>query len=85
VLVTTKPAGATPLPARPSRAVGWLDDKHLLVEAGGCGEPLDLYSVQHETLAAQLLVKNVEAASVRRPEPLPPPPLPIRGERGSFA
>jgi hypothetical protein len=85
VIVTTKRAGATPLPNRPSRAIGWLDDKHLLVEAGGCGEPLDLYSVQHETLAAQLLVKNVEAASVRRPEPLPPPPLPIRGERGSFA
>lgn len=85
VIVTTKRAGATPLADRPSRAVGWLDDKHLLVEAGGCGEPLDLYSVQHETLAAQLLVENVEAASVRRPEPLPPPPLPIRGERGSFA
>jgi hypothetical protein len=85
VIVTTKRAGATPLAGRPSRAIGWLDDKHLLVEAGGCGEPLDLYSVQHETLAAQLLVNNVEAAAVRRPEPLPPPPLPIRGERGSFA
>jgi len=85
VIVTTKRAGATPLADRPSRAIGWLDDKHLLVEAGGCGEPLELYSVQHETLAARLLVKNVEAASVRRPEPLPPPPLPIRGERGSFA
>ena len=67
MIVTTKRAGATPLADRPSRAIGWLDDKHLLVEAGGCGEPLDLYSVQHETLAAQLLVKNVEAASVRRP------------------
>ncbi|HEV8249376.1 MAG TPA: hypothetical protein VGQ15_05345 [Gaiellaceae bacterium] len=85
VIVTTKRAGATPLAERPSRAIGWLDDKHLLVEAGGCGGPLDLYSVEHATLAARLLVENVDAASVRRPEPLPPPPLPIRGERGSFA
>ena len=85
VIVTTKRAGATPLADRPSRAIGWLDDKHLLVEAGGCGELLELYSVEHATLAARLLVKNVEAAAVRRPEPLPAPPLPIRGERGSFA
>ena len=86
VLVTTKRAGAVPLAGRPSRAVGWLDDHHLLVAAGGCGEPIDLYSVEHATLAARVLVRDVDAASVRRAEPLPPPPLPIRGEgRGSFA
>jgi hypothetical protein len=86
VLVTTKRAGATPLPGRPSSAVGWLDDHHLLVAAGGCGGPIDLYSVEHATLQARLLVSNVDAASVRKAEPLPPPPLPLRGEgRGSFA
>lgn len=87
VFVTKKREGVAALPGdRPSRAVGWLDDTHLLVAAGGCGNPLDLYSVQHDSLDASLLVRNVDAASVRRAEPSPPPPLPLLGEgRGSFA
>jgi hypothetical protein len=86
VIVTTKRAGVAALAGdRPSRAVGWLDDTHLLVAAGGCGSPLDLYSVEHATLQASLLVRNVDAASVRRAEALPPPPLPLAKGRGSFA
>lgn len=60
----------------PSRAVGWIDDRTLLVAAGGCGRPLDLYSVALPSLKARVLVRSAVAASVRRPEPLPPPKLP---------
>lgn len=68
-----------------SRAVGWIDDAHLLVAAGGCESRLDLYSVSVRTLRARLLAKGVAAAAVRRPEPLPPPPLPAAGARSGFA
>ena len=60
----------------PTRAVGWLDDEHVLVSAGACGAPLDLYSVSIATMGATPLVLGVEAASVRTPAPTPPPPLP---------
>jgi hypothetical protein len=60
----------------PSRALGWLDGRDLLVGVGGCGEPLDLYSVEAGSLKRRLLVRGVEAASVRRPERFPPPELP---------
>ena len=60
---------------RRSRAVGWLDRKHVLVATGGCGDKLDLYSVDAASLDARLLVRGVDVASVRRAEPLPPPPL----------
>lgn len=71
----------------PSRVVGWYDRRHLLVAAGGCGDKLDLYSVADTTLNARLLVRNVDAASVRRAEEFPPPPLPpsVLGEASSFA
>jgi len=58
---------------RRSRAVGWLDRKHVLVVTGGCGQQLDLYSVDAASLEAQLLVRGVDAVSVRRAEQLPPP------------
>jgi hypothetical protein len=71
---------------RPTTALGWLDRTTLLVGVGGCGEPLDLYSVHEATRQARLLVSGVDAASVRRPEPLPPPELPLLGKgRASFA
>lgn len=82
VIVTAKhPGGADALPdARTSRAVGWIDDRHVLVAAGGCSEKLDLYAISTASLDARLLVRAVGAASVRRAEELPPPPLP--GHRG---
>jgi hypothetical protein len=72
---------------RPNRAVGWIDDTHLLVAVGGCGHPLDLYSVSTETHQSRLLVRQVDAAATRRPEMLPPPPLPNAQQeaRSSFA
>jgi hypothetical protein len=81
------PKGADALPdADASRALGWIDDRHLLVAAGGCGGPLDLYSVATSSLSARLLVRSVNAAAARRPEPFPPPPLPrAAGPRSGFA
>jgi hypothetical protein len=86
VVTLTHDQGEDALPdAATSRAVGWIDDAHLLVAAGGCGKPLDLYSVSVRSLEARLLVKGVAAAAVRRPEPVPPPPLPASGARSGFA
>jgi hypothetical protein len=67
---------------RPTRVVGWARNDTLLVAAGGCGGREDLYAV---TLAGRTtkLVSGVDAVAVRRPEPLPPPPLPARGQVGS--
>jgi hypothetical protein len=81
------PDGADALPdADSSRALGWIDDGHLLVATGGCGGPFDLYSVATSSLTARLLVRSVDAAAVRRPERLPPPPLPAAaGARSGFA
>jgi hypothetical protein len=88
VLVTNRRRGGSDLlpDHRRSRALGWLDDRHVLVASGSCGEKLDLYSVRTASLEARLLVRGVDAASVRRPEPLPPPPLPpVLGAKGSAA
>jgi hypothetical protein len=77
VVTSGRPKGVEVLPGhRPSRTLGWVDDRHLLVATGGCGQKLDLYSVATVSLRSRLLVRGVATASVRRPEPLPPPPLP---------
>jgi hypothetical protein len=78
VVVTARHArGVEPLPDEgPSRVVGWLDAERVLVAVGGCGRKLDLYAVAKDSLQARLLARGVDAASVRRAEPSPPPPLP---------
>lgn len=88
VVTPRRRGGADLLPDhRRSRALGWLDDRHVLVASGGCGEKVDLYSVSAASLKVRLLVRAVDAASVRRAEPFPPPPLPpqVLGARSSFA
>jgi hypothetical protein len=72
---------------RPSRVLGWLGERRMLVATGGCGEKLELYSVSTTSLDARLLVRGVDAASVRLAEPSPPPPLPpeVLGARTGFA
>jgi hypothetical protein len=81
-----KPEGRDALPGHGrTRALGWIDDAHVLVAAGKCGEPLDLYSVSALTLNSRLLARSVSAASVLRAEPFPPPPLPAAGARSGFA
>ena len=88
VVSARHPKGAELMPDEErSRAVGWLDRKRVLVATGGCGQKLDLYSVEAATLEARLLVRGVDAASVRRAEEFPPPPLSpeVLGARSSFA
>lgn len=83
VVTGARPEGVDALPeAETSRAVGWIDDGHLLVAAGGCSSRLDLYSVAVSSMKARLVVRSVSAAAVRRAEALPPPPLPEKGEVG---
>ena len=88
VVSARHPKGAELMPDEgPSRAVGWLDRKHVLVATGGCGQKLDLYAVETATREARLLVRGVDAAAVRRAEEYPPPPLSpaVLGARSSFA
>ncbi|HEY4411047.1 MAG TPA: hypothetical protein VGO87_14305, partial [Acidimicrobiia bacterium] len=52
-----------------------------LVATGGCNAPSDLSVVHAATAGAVkpapvLLVQGVDAATLRQPEPTPPPPLP---------
>jgi len=77
VVTSSRRSGVDALPDEgPSRAVGWIDDDHVLVAAGRCGRPLDLYSVSVVTWKPRLLARSVDAVAVRRPERLPPPRLP---------
>jgi hypothetical protein len=87
VVTAHRPQGDELLPDAPARALGWLDKGHVLVATGGCGDTLALHSVATQTLKSRLLVRGVDAASVRRPEPYPPPPLSpgVLGARSSFA
>ncbi|MBI4261183.1 MAG: hypothetical protein HY658_11510 [Actinobacteria bacterium] len=83
-----EPDGTVLLPdeARPTRAVGWLDGGHVLVAAGGCEEPLDLFAVDAADGAASPLVLGVDAAATRLPAPTPAPPLPEASDiDGGFA
>ena len=56
-------APAVPDEDRPTRALGYLDDESLLVAAGGCRGPADLYVVRGSD--AQLVVTRAEAAAAR--------------------
>ena len=64
---------AMPDETRPTQALGWLDRTTLLVAAGGCGEPVDLYSV--DGLGGSppaALVLDVEIAAPRTQLTNPP-------------
>lgn len=56
---------------RPTRALGWLGRHRLLVSAGDCEGPLDLYVFDTQSVDATRLVTNIDAASVRLPRPSP--------------
>ena len=56
---------AMPFENRPTQALGWLDRTHLLVEAGGCANPTELYSVDARGGQPVALVTGAELASPR--------------------
>ena len=67
-------APALPDEARPTRAIGYLDDQRLLVSAGGCGSPNDLYVV--DATGATQLVTRADLAAARSNGPDEGAPLP---------
>ena len=74
---------ALPEAEEPTRALGWLDSRRLLVATGRCDEPLDLSAVDVSTGSVVPLVSGVDAAAVRTPVPAPPAPLPRSAIKGS--
>lgn len=70
-------AVALPDEARPTEALGWLDRTTLMVSAGGCGAPLDLYAVDGlGEDAPGTLVRGVELAAPRTEVTNPPDEVP---------
>jgi hypothetical protein len=72
----TKDRPALPDERRPTSILGWLDATTLLVGAGGCGAPLDLFAVDTRQGAPTPLVTGVEDAASRAPAPKAPTSLP---------
>lgn len=64
----------------PTRVLGWLDGRRILVGAGGCEGPLDISSYDVATGALLPLAFGVDAASARVRAPSPAPPLPTSAE-----
>ncbi len=56
---------AMPFEHRPTSALGWLDGTHLLVAAGGCGNPTELFSVDAGGGQPIALVTGAELAAPR--------------------
>src|SRR5437879_6333834 len=69
----------------PTSVIGRLDADRFIVAAGGCGGPQDLYLAHASGRPPQLLVKAVDNAGMRLPEPAPAPPLPQNLPRSGFA
>ena len=70
----------------PTSIVGRLDADRFVVAAGGCDAPSDLYIVRAAPGALPtLLITGVDAATLRQPEPTPPPPLPTNLPKSEFA
>ncbi|MGH2642108.1 MAG: hypothetical protein ACRDGO_10470 [Actinomycetota bacterium] len=68
---------ALPDEARPTEALGWLDRTTLLVSAGGCGETIDLYTVDARAKDdPALLALEVEIAGPRTQVVDPPDEVP---------
>jgi hypothetical protein len=68
---------AMPDETRPTEALGWLDRTTLLVAAGGCGEPVDLFTVDGLGVnAPAALVLDVEIAAPRTQVTNPPKTVP---------
>lgn len=63
---------------RPTEALGWLNRTTLLVSAGGCGDPVDLFAVDGIDLGTPAaLVLGVELAAPRTQVTHPPRTVPV--------
>lgn len=71
----------------PTSIVGRLDADRFVVAAGGCDSPSGLYVVRPAAGGSSptLLVAGVDAATLRQPEPTPPPPLPTNLPKSDVA
>jgi hypothetical protein len=68
---------AMPDETRPTEALGWLDRSTLLVAAGGCGEPVDLFTIDGLGVnVPAALVLDVEIAAPRTQVTNPPRRVP---------
>jgi hypothetical protein len=68
----------------PTTALGWLDDGRVLVAAGGCDGPVDLW-IAYANGGSILVAHDVDRGAVRVPDPDNPPPLPNLGVKSDFA
>jgi hypothetical protein len=65
----------------PSTAIGWLDASHVLVGAGGCGQPMTLWVTDINGGAPVRVADGAEQAAVRHPDLTPTPGLPPFADR----
>jgi hypothetical protein len=79
VVAGRRASPALPDEDRPTEAIGWLDRSTVLVAAGGCGEPVELYAANVFDDQAAALVSGVEIGATRTvvrhaPTEVPAPP-----------
>jgi hypothetical protein len=65
-----------PSAQRPTSAVGWLDNRRVLVAEGGCEGPLDLWVVDVGGREPSIIARGVARGAVRRPDLRPVPQAP---------
>jgi hypothetical protein len=70
-----------PAAGAPTTAIGWLDGSHVLVGAGGCGQPMTLWVTDINGGAPVQVATGAEQAAVRHPDLTPTPELPAFADR----
>ena len=65
-----------PSAQRPTSAVGWLDNRRVLVAEGGCDGPFDLWVVDVGGREPSIIARGVARGAVRRPDLRPVPQAP---------
>jgi hypothetical protein len=65
-----------PSAQRPTSAVGWLDNRQVLVAEGGCDGPFDLWVVDVGGREPAIIARGVTRGAVRRPDLRPAPQAP---------
>jgi hypothetical protein len=75
--------GTPLLPAAggPTSAIGWLDARHVLVGAGGCGRPMTLWVADIGGGPPVRVIDGADRAAVRHPDLTPTPGLPAFADR----